>query len=264
MNTLALTLVAAMAAATDPSFTTASHAAEILRDEVVWNSTYVFQSGHTAGEARLDLAWPLPRDARVVTRGTPIDLVTDASGRTVAFRIPRDRLVPRRSRGRGTVHELRIAVHEPTPGDGAVTLHPPFAAGSAVQRVTLSSAEAVRFVPDGVLDVERRIGFTTGADVDRDDRRAVESMLGTTPGSLGGELLYLRPQTAAISAGGLAGHLELAPAKRKELALATAGIFGGLLLLGFVLYRRLAGAAELEQAEAIIDADYRGLDVDSA
>lgn len=253
--TLALALSAL--SPTSPEPLAAAHDADIVRDRVAWTSTYVFAADDLPAELTLGLLWPLPTEA-TVEAPPGATLLRDDDGRVTALVVTRDPLLHGRA-DRRSVRTLELRVVEPLRGLGSVTLHPPLALTPHVQRVTLDSTDAVRFLPAGALAAERRIGFTSLGDVSSDGRRRAEALLERAPGHLGAERVFLRADAQLVAAGGLAGHLEIAPAKRRSLGLAVAGVFALLCFAGVSLYRRFTGAAELERAEAILEAEYRGL-----
>jgi hypothetical protein len=264
VNPLSALIVATVAATSSPNtadalIATAGHQAELLRDEVLWRSTFVVDTRTMPLDEhlRVRFAYPLAPDALVSVEDGALE--RDGSGRPVAVVFRRAALSPPAYRARGSVRTLSLGVTQPIDGRGDVVLRPPFALGKAVQRVTLSSPEGLTFRVSDALPIERRIGSTVGADVDRDARRATDRTLGDADGRLGAERLYLRASPALVDAGGVRGELLLAPAKRRGLALAVGAAFAALLALGSALYRRFARAAELERAEAILEAEWGGL-----
>lgn len=131
-------------------------------------------------------------------------------------------------------------------------LQPPLVRGP--QRITLASpsGEPVAFEPRLDGPIERHVGYSASAGIERADRRRIDLACGRAAGIP----LYVHAEAPLELAGTLSR-----PEKRQRALLWIGGVLLVAAGIGGVLsYRRVRDRAAAERAEALLEERYRALD----
>jgi hypothetical protein len=207
--------------------------------DVVVEATWVLQETPDP-EAWFVLAAELPRDTTI--EGAQPEFGAD--GRIVALRLdaPCMRCVLRT-----TTPWTRVATV------GALPLPVPAKAG--VHRITLDPD--VSFRPAAELGLVTELGFTAPAGFGFADRAYIDDVLTIDAPRFGA--YYVRVEEIA-EAGGVVGKIRRREDAHRRTALFAGAVFVVLCGAAAWEYRRARKRADLERAEAILDAEYADLD----
>ena len=140
----------------------------------------------------------------------------------------------------------------------AVRLRPPLLSQSPAQIVEVSPLEGRAFRPKLGTSLDMRLGYFADPSLRHGEPERWNHVLGFEPASSRSTTLYLRE--AADFEDGIPG--ELGPISNiPRVGWGWAGLVLGLTLgLSWITYRRLARTANVERAEADLEAEFRNLD----
>jgi len=225
----------------------ASHDATVEADRITWRTTYFGNDAPGTGDVvRVDLAAPI-RCAPEEVRASHLVRVVRSGDAITGFEIQeyagwRDAIVV-------TVVQ-RI-------DRSAVVLAPPLARGDAVQVVTVSGADELRFEPGGASFI-RHVGYLATDDVDHAARAQCDDLVGRTfPPSA--SPIYLRG-SSRVASEGIRGALTTASERSRPGLLGTAFAFVAIAIGLALFYRRLSGQARAEQAEAALREEFANVE----
>jgi hypothetical protein len=150
------------------------------------------------------------------------------------------------------IARVRVTSRQPIADRRHVVLRVPRAHGP--QRITLAAGhERVRFEPELDGPLERHVGYATTSGVTERDRRSLELECGAAPA---------RSLSIFVGAGELPLRGAITTITDRRVPFAWLG--GAVLVLGLVVggaaYRRFGRRAELERADALIEARFAELD----
>lgn len=207
--------------------------------DVVVDTIWVLDAMAPA-EALVELAAPLPRDTTI--EGAEPSFGKD--GRIVALRL------------RGSC--MRCHLRASTPWSsvqkaGALPLL--VAEETAVHRIALDPS--VSFRPDAALELVTELGFTAPAGFGFHERMRVDDLLAVDAPQLG---VYYVNADDVREAGGVVGELVRREDAQRRTAIVAAAVFVVLCGVAAVGYRRARKRAEIERAEAILEAEFAGLE----
>ncbi len=222
-----------------PDLRAGHHEVAATPSDVVVDTTWVLERMPEPGEL-FELAAPLPRDTSI--EGAQPEFGGD--GRIVALRLssPCSRCTLRTTAPWGRVARA-----------GALPL--PIAADRAVHRLVLDPS--VSFRPGGALELVTELGFTAPAGLGFGERRHVDDLLAVDAPQLG--VYYVRADDVA-EAGGVVGELVRREDAQRRTAFVVAGVFALLCGVAAFEYRRARKRAELERAEAVLEAEFAALE----
>jgi hypothetical protein len=208
-------------------------------NDVVVSTTWVL-GALPEPDALFELAAALPRETAI--EGAQPEFGAD--GRIVALRL--------------AAPCSRCVLRSTTPWSSAKqagALPVPVAKGNGVHRIALDPDVAFR--PDAELGLVTELGFTAPAGFGFGERNRVDGLLVVDAPHLGA--YYVRADDIA-EAGGLVGDMERRADVQRRVAWAAGVVF--VLVCGATAfeYRRARKRAELERAEALIEAEYAELE----
>jgi len=214
------------------------HDVAATASDVVVETTWVLDALPEPG-ALFELAAALPRDTAL--DGAQPEFGTD--GRIVALRLvaPCTRCVLRSSTPWSSVQQA-----------GALPL--PVASGRGVHRIALDPDVAFR--PDAELGLITELGVTAPPGFGFGQRGRIDALLAVDAPHLGA--YYVRSEDV-VQASGLVGAIERRADAHRRTAWAAGVVFVLLCGAAGFGYRRAQKRAELERAEALIEAEYAGL-----
>jgi len=221
------------------------HAASISSRDVRWESR-VRCWAPTVAAGSIRFAYPLPIGTRIETTGIA---PTFDAGRIVGATLSIDAVRPD-----GTVRFVTRMPRSAARG----RLVAPLLAGSIPQVVGLVSPE-LEFDPDASHDPrigEHRLTYVGDVDERRPwDLRRLASDVG-----IDGDRFVVSADATVVSRGGIVGELDTRTHRHRGLRAVLVGLV--LLSLGgfAVVYRRLRMRAEAEEADALLDEEFRALD----
>ncbi len=134
----------------------------------------------------------------------------------------------------------------------------PIAAGSAVQIIDGDLGSSTRLAIDTGRIFERRVGYLSAAGVGQGPREDAQRLTGYVQ-RVNGAAIYLRGDDVKAMSG-LSASLEGPRARGHQVAVATALVFGGLVVVMVVALRRVRHAASVERADALLAAEVDALD----
>ena len=219
--------VMALVSSAAPVFAQVCHRGAVGDTGVLWESTF-FGPATFVG--------PLPDDV-VIERVDGGTLVTDARG-TVG--------VDRAGGG------LIVLVTRQTASELA-TLHPPLVATPQRVLLTTDSHELVAFTADERSGVDGYVGYAASAGIGERARRVLDEVCGPSDRAA-------RIYVEASSYDELRGRVVRASDRRDAMAAIMGSVLIAGLVIGVLAYRRLAGLARLEQADALLDRRFRELE----
>jgi hypothetical protein len=234
----------------------ASHTGRIAGGRVTWESSYVANAGDDAPPSaphrthRIDLLSPVV--AELDAARSPGVSVVRAPGDghpVVAIEVDEERVPSWRA-------NVTVVLEEPLTHDGAdVVLAPPLCRGPAVQRLDVSGEGDLRFEPASSLGLVHDVGWWTSPAVTERARHDADGLLGERAASLDEQPFYLEADSGDLSRG-LRGRLPTA-AERARPGVLLAVVVSAFLILGCgAAYKRLAGDARVEQAEAALREEF--------
>lgn len=234
---LVLLFVLAGAGPEVPAVQVAGHHGRYIRGTMSWTSTAKVDTGMLAVRERIELAYPLSAEARLV-RSKPAGFeavrADDGTIRAVAL-------------GPDTPVRSTVELTWRQPLAAPAKLRPPLFAGRVIQRVTLDGAHyqasqsAVALFP----------GYRAQEGVSEEQIDWCERELGEVSESTGVPI-FVRPDGEFFAAGALAGELVSDQAHRRDRLLMLGGGFGLLFVVCLAGYHWLAGRARHEEADAFL------------
>jgi hypothetical protein len=245
--------IAAVAGATPRLDPTAAPLAAARHQGTVAGATVRFRSELVLGAERpkaISLAYPLPEGARVEPSPDVEPVLRD--GRVVALR-----LLPDGAPG-GRIFVTVVVPFEPKGGE--VRLTPPLAAGPAVQIVDVTGPDDLRFEPLPRTEIVRHVGFFAPADLPPSARDLADRAMAHVRSRTGDDPMYVQASGPIAADEGIRGTLSTAADRLRTGALGAGAIFAALVLGLSLLWRRLARAAKIEQAERALAAEFAKLD----
>ena len=222
-----------------PQVRTGHHEVAGTPSDVIVDTTWVLESMAQSG-AHIELAAPLPRNTTIEGARPSFG----ADGRIVAVRLEDScsRCTLRTSTSWSDVEKA-----------GALPVL--VAEEPAVHRIAFDPS--VSFRPDAELELVTELGFTAPAGFGLVERMRVDAELAVDAPALG--VYYVRAEDVA-QAGGLVGELVRREDAQRRTAWVAAGVFVLLCGVAAFEYRRARKRAELERAEAILEAEFAGLE----
>lgn len=225
----------------------ARHRGTIAGDTIRFRSEFVL--GAERPQA-INLAYALPEGAGVETSSDLAPVTRD--GRVVALRLLPDGAPG----GRAFV---TVVMHLDRKGHEA-RLTPPLAAGPAVQLVDVTGPDDLRFEPLPRTEIARHVGFFAPADLPPSARDACDRALFHVRSRTGDDPMYVQATAPVAADEGIRGTFSTAADRLRTGALGAGAIFAALVAGLAVLWRRLARAAKIEQAERALAAEFDRLD----
>lgn len=228
-----LCLAPAPVAALDPILS-ATHHGDVSASGIRWSSHYDWHlEGPFTQDHDLEVryVWPLPAATQLTGSSVRGDLIRDASGRVLGFRI-------KYPGGHG---DGRVELVVP----GRVPVRPPLAVARVAQRVELDGVEYRAVMPQGPM--ERRLLEARHRGL---DAALVKISRGSHPWIKRGQIsMYVVPDEAFVDAGGVDALIERrqrdgAPTWALACMLAL-GVIGSLV--AFRAVRRHADAEEVDR-----------------
>lgn len=216
----------------------AHHEVAATAADIVVESTWVM-STLPEPDALFELAAALPRDTTI--EGAQPEFGAD--GRIVALRLaaPCNRCVLRSSTPWASAHD-----------GGALPI--PIATGPGVHRITLDPE--VSFRPEPALGLVTELGFTAPPGFGLGERGRIDGVLGIDAPHFGA--YYVRADDVA-EADGIVGEIDRRADAQHRTAWAAGIVFVLLCGVAGFEYTRARKRAELERAEALLEAEYASL-----
>ena len=234
----------------------ASHTGRIASGHVTWESSYVASVGDDAPSFtphrthRIELARPIVAELDAArSPGVSVVRASSEGHPIVAIEVDEERLYSWRA-------SVTFVLEQSLAREGGdVILAPPLCRGPTVQRVDVSGEGDLRFEPAPSLGLIHDVGWWASPVVTERARRDADALLGGRAASLDEQPFYLEADSGELSHG-LRGRV-LTAAERARPGVLLAVVVSALLVLGCAAaYKRLAGDARVEQAEAALREEF--------
>jgi hypothetical protein len=245
--------IAAVAGASPRLGPLAAPIAAARHQGTIAGDTIRFRSELVLGAERpqaIELTYPLPEGA-VVEPSLDLAPVT-RDGRIVALRLQPD--------GAPGGRAFVTVVMRLDRKGGEARLTPPLAAGPALQIVDVTGPDDLRFEPLPRTEIARHVGFFAPADLPPSARDACDRLMAHVRSRTGDDPMYVLASAQVTADEGIRGSLSTAADRLRTGALGAGAIFAALVAGLAVLWRRLARAAKIEQAERALAAEFAKLE----